>query len=391
MAELLDKVRLQPGFKAFLVAASKNQIQNAAAQGPILIINVSSHRCDALIIEQAGIRALELRQLTLKDIVSRANQPKSLETLSWLWDVVNKPVLDALGFTKTAAATVPWPHLWWIPTGPLVRFPLHAAGHHPQGNLETVLDRVVSSYSSSVKSIINTRQQRLTTTANQDRRVVLVAMQQTPGKSILRHAINEVDVVRDICVSKGIPHHQPEAHQKKVMDALDTCHIFHFAGHGSTHSTDPLQSRLLLEDWQERPMSVGSLLDKTNLRFTSPFLAYLSACGTGQILDDKSVDESIHLTSAFQLAGFHHVIGTLWEVDDALCVDIARMMYEFMSEKGFSDESVSCGLHHAMRRLRDQWVSKVESSGLKENRDAVLITETVQGTPTWVPYIHYGV
>ncbi|KAK1838551.1 TPR domain-containing protein [Colletotrichum chrysophilum] len=391
MTALLSKIRQQPGFETFLIAATEVQMREAAAQGPIVIINVSRHRCDALIIEQAGVQVLQLHQLTREDILSKAGQSKSLETLSWLWTVVAKPVLDALGFTKTPADDEPWSHVWWIPTGPLVRFPLHAAGYHLQGNSETVLDRVVSSYSSSIKSIINTRQQKPKTVTDQTRRIVLVAMGETPGNSVLQYAVNEVDAVRDICILNGVPHHQPEAYQKEVLDALDTCHIFHFAGHGGTDSTDPLQSRLLLKDWQETPMSVGSLLDKTNLRSTSPFLAYLSACGTGQILDDKSVDESIHLTSAFQLAGFRHVIGTLWEVDDALCVVMARMTYEFMSEEQFSDGSVAYGLHHAMRTLRDQWVSKVECSGVKQKRDAVLITDTVQGTPTWVPYVHYGV
>ncbi|KAL2274246.1 hypothetical protein FJTKL_03558 [Diaporthe vaccinii] len=52
------------------------------------------------------------------------------------------------------------PHLWWVPTGPLTRFPLHAAGHHMKRSGETALDRVVSSYSPTIKSIIHTRQQR---------------------------------------------------------------------------------------------------------------------------------------------------------------------------------------------------------------------------------------
>ncbi|KAH0430361.1 hypothetical protein CcaCcLH18_07873 [Colletotrichum camelliae] len=391
MTALLKNIRHQPGFETFLMAATEAQMQDAAAQGPIVIINVSRHRCDALIIEKVGLQALQLHQLTHEDILSKAGQLKSLETLSWLWTVVAKPVLDALGFTKTPPNDDSWPHVWWIPTGPLVRFPLHAAGNHLQGHSETVLDRVVSSYASSVKSIINTRQQPQKPTGNQDLQVVLVAMPKTPSQSVLHHATKEVDTVRGICTSIGVPYRQPQPYQKAVLDDLNSCRVFHFAGHGSTHPIDPLQSRLLLEDWEDKPLSVGNLLDKTNFRSKSPFLAYLSACGTGQILDDKSVDESIHLTSAFQLAGFRHVIGTLWEVDDALCVDMARMTYEFMSEKGFKDESVAYGLHHAMRTLRDQWIRKVESSGLKQKRDAVLITDTAQGTPTWVPYVHYGV
>ncbi|KAK1456147.1 hypothetical protein CMEL01_16559 [Colletotrichum melonis] len=392
MSTLLDEIRRQPGFETFLMAATEAQMRTAAAHGPFVIINVSQHRCDALIIEQAGIRVVELEQLTQDEILSKAGQIKSLETLSWLWTAVAKPVLDALGFTKTLADNDSWPRVWWIPTGSLVRFPIHAAGHHLQGNSETVLDRVVSSYASSIKSIINTRQQgHQKPPVNLDSKVVLVAMQETPAQSVLHHAVDEVDTIESICASRGVPYHQPHPSQQAVLNDLETCRIFHFAGHGSTHTSDPLQSRLLLKDWQDNPLSVEIILDKINLQATSPFLAYLSACGTGQVLVDKSLDESIHLTSAFQLAGFRHVIGTLWEVDDALCVDMARMTYEYMSEKGFSDESVSCGLHRAARRLRDEWVSKLERSEMKLNRDAVLVADTAQGTPTWVPYVHYGV
>ncbi|KAH6982579.1 hypothetical protein EDB80DRAFT_544943, partial [Ilyonectria destructans] len=84
--------------------------------------------------------------------------------------------------------------------------------------------------------------------------------------------------------------------------------------------------------------------------------AYLSACGTGQILDEGSVDESIHLANACQLAGFRHVVGTLWSVDDRLCVDMARMTYEVLRDEGVRDDCVSRGLHRAMRTTRDQWV-----------------------------------
>jgi CHAT domain-containing protein len=76
-----------------------------------------------------------------------------------------------------------------------------------------------------------------------------------------------------------------------------------------------------------------------------PFLAYLSACGTGRTQNNRFVDESIHLISACQLAGFRHVIGTLWEVNDQSCVDVARITYEGMKDGKMSDESVCLGLH----------------------------------------------
>lgn len=184
---------------------------------------------------------------------------------------------------------------------------------------------------------------------------------------------------------------QPPADKEHVILALRTCNMFHFAGHGSSHAVNPLQSRLLLNDWKHQPLTVADLLD-INLSTMPPFLAFLSACGTGQILDNRSVDEGIHLTSAFQLAGFRHVIGTLWEVDDEMCVDMASMTYEFMFHEGISDTSVSRGLHHATRALRDQWLNSQDFvSFAKGNRDSRLLGNKPLEMPAWVPYIHYGV
>ncbi|GJC90445.1 hypothetical protein ColLi_13283 [Colletotrichum liriopes] len=80
-------------------------------------------------------------------------------------------------------------------------------------------------------------------------------------------------------------------------------------------------------------MTVERLLERSDSA-SAQFPAYLSACGTGRIQDGGSTDESIHLTSAFQLAGFRHVIGTLCEIDDELCVDMARLTYEFLGASG---------------------------------------------------------
>jgi CHAT domain-containing protein len=126
------------------------------------------------------------------------------------------------------------------------------------------------------------------------------------------------------------------------MFHLPNFKIFYFAGHGHTDNFDLSQSSLLLQDWKSNRLTVATLLEM-NLRERSPFLAYLSACGTGQFKDKKFVDESIHLISACQLAGFHLVIGTLWEVNDELCVDMARITYEGMRYGGMTDESVCRG------------------------------------------------
>lgn len=64
----------------------------------------------------------------------------------------------------------------------------------------------------------------------------------------------------------------------------------------------------------------------------------------------------MHLISAFHTAGFRHVIGTLWKVEDKYCVDMANLIYKEIANGGMTDRSVSIGLHNASRALRTRWV-----------------------------------
>lgn len=89
------------------------------------------------------------------------------------------------------------------------------------------------------------------------------------------------------------------------------------------------------------------------LQENSPFLGCLSACSTGVNEADNLIDEGIHLVSACQLAGFRHVVGTLWEVSDKRCVDVAKALYEALRGEGMTDGAVCGGLHRAVGALRD--------------------------------------
>ncbi|KAK5996037.1 Small ribosomal subunit uS17B-like protein [Cladobotryum mycophilum] len=405
---LLDQIRSMPGSEQFLLSASEAEMLDAASHGPVVIINVSRHRCDALIIEQSRIRSLPLPLVLECDLSLDLHSPK---TLGWLWDAIVSPVLEALGFAATdheLTSDFELPRVCWVPTGKLSMFPLHAAGYHLRRNGETALDRVISSYATSVEVIIRGRRRLQTRAAaahdvESPMDIVAVAMNETNGHSSLRHASREVDAVLQVLDPSILQHRRPQQKKQDVLSALENCKIFHFAGHGSTHPIEPLQSTLLLKDWQQEPLTVASILE-AELSSTQPFLAYLSACGTSRIRDEKSLDESVHLANAFHLAGFRHVIGTLWDVDDELCVDMAKLTYEFLRDNELQDESVGRGLHHATRTLRNQWVNDIHTTcnhiddfddwngrGSRLDRDAILIDEPEPKRPLWVPYVHFGI
>ena len=162
--DIIEQIRDRDGFRDFLQPPPAESLMAAADSGPIVVINVNHIRCDAILVERHTIRLLQFPGLTLGEIeeyvrdinISKQN-PWSL--LEWLWTTICRPCLDVLGFTEPIDDEQ-WPHVWWVPTGPLSQLPLHAAGIYTQGSKETVLDRVVSSYASSIKALQHGRQAR---------------------------------------------------------------------------------------------------------------------------------------------------------------------------------------------------------------------------------------
>lgn len=419
--ELIHEIRNRPGFEDFLAPPSTKAAQQAAMKGQIIVINGSYSRCDAIIVEPDRIRSIPLTTLRYQDVWQAVTRwsPDSVEMLAWVWSTITSPILTALGFQSySGCSTNTWPHIWWVPTGIFSSLPLHASGLYRSDDHDkvSVLDLVVSSYSSSVKAIIYGRRRYSTPSQSAPRPgALLVDMPLTPGSSPLPFTTHEISAIDPICKSMGLNLvHPPERDEETIKAYLSegNCSIFHFAGHGSTNSRNPLLSSLILGDNGERSPLTALALMEMNIRKQSPFMAYLSACGTGKIRKLNLLDESIHLISGFQLAGFRHVIGTLWEVHDQTCVDMARLVYEGLGKGGLTDDSVCLALHNATRALRDRWLmaskssletdpsSAEQRSGLveaeeKESRKTVSADdeneEDARGTPLWAPYVHFGV
>ncbi|KAF3291530.1 hypothetical protein TWF970_000744 [Orbilia oligospora] len=304
-SNLIAAIRAQPGFDNFLLPPTETELKDAACFGPIAVINIGPHRCDAFIVERNRIQVLKLPGLKLKDVQKHAQNLRSLisvaivSTLEWLWDVVCSPILDALDL-KNPVSGNNWPHIWWIPTGPLSQFPLHAAGYYQQKSTNTVLDRVMSSYALSVKALMHGRQHHVRSSVGPGiDQALLVAMKETPdlpSSQILPFVGREVKVLEELYSSLQLKCVMPKLRKHDVLENLQECKVFHFAGHGSSHPTEPSQSYLLLEDWKTNPLTVGDIRDCRFLE-NPPFLGYLSACLTGANEAEDLADEGVHLTS----------------------------------------------------------------------------------------------
>jgi CHAT domain-containing protein len=260
------------------------------------------------------------------------------EVLDWLWHTLVGPVLDRLEAHDTVGGL---PRVWWCPVGPLSFFPLHAAQAGPGAS---ALDRVVSSYTPTVTALARLRSEPRMVRA--DARSCVVAMRRTPdGPGSLPAAEREAALAAQSLPRAWIGMDET-ATRRQVLDRLAGSVYAHFACHAVADPQDPAQGQLLTYDHQHAPLTVA---DVTELDLDAE-LAFLSACATSQA-PLTLVDESLHITGAFQLAGFRHVIGTLWEIDDAASLELTTAFYA----PGHPGDAPARALHSAVRRLRDRY------------------------------------
>lgn len=399
---------------------------NVLGHDSIVVINTCPLRCDAILVNRTiGMKLVELTTLEFHDLVDQvlrlsASRPFiSLSLLEWLWDNVASHVLDGLGLHKSYEDYQTRPRLFWILTGSLTYLPIHAAGRHLQGSKETVLDRAMSSYCSSLRAFVNSRKDLAKVDINSEEvnKALLVAMPITPDHKKLEFTTKETHVVRDTCSLLQLkPLQLTNQTRAAVLAELDNAYIFHFAGHAQLHPLDPSQSGMLLDDG---PLTVADIRDRVKSD-RLPFLAYLSACLTAANDVPKLADEAIHHLAACQLAGFRHTIGSLWQLHDDACVGIAEAFYCNLATSGMTDYSVCAALHDACVHSRDDWVAKVFPKATSSNIHSAsfkvfevdgsrlhgesayqegerhsrinLGDSTTKGLvrADWVPYVHYG-
>ncbi|WP_371541775.1 CHAT domain-containing protein [Streptomyces sp. NBC_00554] len=367
---LLAEIRALPGFTDFLSAPELEGMPlHPGVVGPVALLSASAHGGCALLLHPDGrVDPLPLPLLTDRSTTKKASefllalevlhqhdvslrdqktaQDTIRATLTWLWTVVVAPVLDRLGFTR-AAPTRLLPRIWCSPSGPLSCFPLHAA---MSDSGERALDRAVFSYTSTARAL--RRAQALPQLPDNDARVLVVAMPETQGELPLPAALDEArSLVRTFNATELIG---SAATHDAVRSALPSYGIVHFACHGRYDPAHPAESRLLLYDHQTHPFTVREV---SQLHLPRARLAYLSACSTASF-SGVLVDEAIHLSAAFQSAGFPQVIGTLWPVADAIAAEVCEAVYTGLRTGhggGLEIGQAARALHGAIRELSDRY------------------------------------
>lgn len=367
---------------AALALPADADLARTLSGGTVVVVNAAPHRSDALLLSADGSCApVRLRDLHWDEAVARVNgmldaleaddwdtNDRLADLAVWLWETVAAPVLDALGATAARDADPP-PRIWWMPTGPLALAPLHAAGLAP-GSGETVLDRVVSSYTPTLTTLVNSAIQALRRPPEPARPLV-VAVPDAPRRATLTKAQEEAELAAAL-LSSGLPPTAasptevpeplllgPFATAAAVRARLRSADWVHFACHSEADPADPSANRLVLAD---APLTVRTIAAAD---MPDAYLAYVSSCVNARSAA-RLPEEAIHIASSLQLAGFAHVVGTLWQVADGNSLLVARRAYPRLLAR---PHHPALGLHEAILDLRAAYPA----------------------TPTlWAPYVHIG-
>lgn len=371
--ELLEsEIKTIDGFQGFLSPLSPQECMRLAEEGPIVAFNVTELRSDAILITSDKIQSINLGELdyhtmqinvdkvTGNDRLSsgpvstrfKRNQ-ELLQITSWLWDVAVQPVLLQLGLYQEQIPAEPLGRISWISSGDMGLLPLHAAGNEKQN----ALDYVVSSFTPTLNVLKFSRERHNMMSSLKELRMIVVPSPQKAGRLDLQTQ-KEVGLIKQELLGNISPTILDNPAPSSALAELPSYDIVHFSCHGRVNKFDPSNSGLELSFSKESDeLSVLTIRDLAALDLKRAKLAYLSACSTAENSSAELSDETIHIASAFQLAGFSHVIGTLWEVSDRAAMVVSPQFYRVLSQQArhqspFRD--VASALHDALQQYRKQ-------------------------------------
>lgn len=378
---LKSTIRSIAGFEDFLLPLPEKSLLDLARQGPIIIISCSAlvARSDAFVIQPSGIDVLRLPMLHHADVERRmaerdevvqgwslrkfpSKNTRMRDVLGWLWKTVVKPVLSHLDIIPNRHDENK-PRVYWIGTGRLSTAPFHAAGEHRNHSTENTVSHVVSTYIPTLRALSYAREISPGDQihSGSKRHLFIANSASAPGAAALPSVTEEISRIIEaasphasiVCTASPTP--------KSVLSELPLASIAHFACHAISDAIDLANSHLLLysplspapdsillkpEILSPVPPHTSSSQDQNKLtvrsisatRSPSAELAYLSACSTAELGKASLADESIHIASAFQLAGFRNVVGTLWQAKDDCCTEVAGEFYRELFQRVEEDE-----------------------------------------------------
>ncbi|KAG2134478.1 CHAT domain-containing protein [Suillus clintonianus] len=352
---VVAEIRNLQDFSRFLLPPSYEDLQAAARHGPIIILIASKYSCNAIIVPTSGEpHHIPLSSVTLADLenlkgrfaraIQQASKMGLTESRSDLivlsrivWDEIMLPIVNVLEHVLELPRGS---RIWLCPTAAFTSIPLHAA--HPfqtkadrSGKEPCLEDLYICSYTPTLSALIRSRQMMKNCVPPS---FVAVGQGQPgggKGKALLA-VDGELELVHKLvpATANRSTISGDAATRAGALEALEQNTWVHLACHGKQDQDQPYNSHFVMKDEHL------TLLDIMEKDIPHAEFAFLSACHTA-VGDKETPDEVIHLAAGLQFSGFKSVIGTLWEVDDAVAKHVVQAFYENMvkdvEDGGFMD------------------------------------------------------
>ncbi|KAG2346327.1 hypothetical protein BDR05DRAFT_906639 [Suillus weaverae] len=342
---VVAQIRDLKGFSRFLLPPSYEGLQAAACQGPVIILIASRYSCSAIVVPTSGephhvpfptITLTDLKDF--KDRFSRAirnassmgpKQPRNdlIVLLRAVWDEIMLPVVNVL---QQSLKLKSHSRIWLCPTAAFTSIPLHAAhpfrtnaDHSREPCLE---DLYICSYTPTLSALVRSRQMMKKRVAPSF--VTIGQGQPGAGKGKALLAVDsELELVGKLvpATANRTTISGDAATREGALEALQQNTWVHLACHGKQDPKQPYDSHFVMRD---EPLTLLDIMEKD---IPHAEFAFLSACHTA-VGDEKTPDEVIHLAAGLQFSGFKSVVGTLWQVDDAVAKHVVQAFYKNMFE-----------------------------------------------------------
>ncbi|EGO25130.1 hypothetical protein SERLADRAFT_414844 [Serpula lacrymans var. lacrymans S7.9] len=320
---VVNEIRQIDGFSNFLQPTPFAELQKAASHGPVIIVNTSQYRCDAIIVFEIGPIKLVPLGITSQAVASlsavfaealrhtvglgeeKQREQQITPILRDLWEFIVHPIVQALQDIVPRGSRI-----WWCPTSRLTSLPLHAAGPYPKGqpNLSSIY---ISSYTPTLSALIRSRHELVISKTQSFLAIGQARPSRNNEQGELKSVEKELEAVRKL-IFPSMPFRQlkgEEATGEAAICGFRDHSWIHLACHGKQDTLNPYDSYFAMH---ENPLRLEIIIqaDLVHREF-----AFLSACYTA-VGDENMPDEVIHLAAGMQFSGFRSVIGTMWAVDD---------------------------------------------------------------------------
>lgn len=349
---LVRDVRSRGGHDTHLALPRFDDIGGVAEEGSVVLVNISGYRSDALIIFGGRVLVASLPSANVESTVAHVeymligakehNVQAIVDGLDWSWRNIVRPVLDRMGYVGTPASGKRWPRLWWSVMGAVAYLPLHAA---TAKSGECALDRIVSSYTPTVQTLLNAKNRQ---PLPEDRRHAVVAAGSEEDAARSGNLPVQNQILARFWPTAAIVS-QEDTSPSDFLQLLPKYPWLHVCETSTQFPGQPAASLVL----DRGPADSFGLVELGQIALDDAEFAYLGRCETDPATPSPAAQ---NLAGALAFTGFAHVVGTVWDVAEGSAVVVQQGVYAALSESGaFAASNASHALHASVRRIREDY------------------------------------